>query len=73
MDDLVNAGVSVGFTLCNVVGDLIDSVTLDIVVGFTLGDVAGVIYGVGAGVESTLGNEDKIKFYEMMMVEPWWW
>ena len=68
MDGLENVGVSVGLTLDDVIGDLIDVFTLGILVEFNLGEVVGVISGVGVGVDvgigvgSTLGNDAKIKF-----------
>ena len=72
MNGLLNTGVSVGFTLDDVVRYFIDDVTLGAVVGFTLGDAVGVISGVGEFVGFTFSDEAEIKFYETMMVEPWW-
>ena len=58
----VNAGVSVGFAIGDIVGNLIDGVTLGAVIRYTLGDLVWLISRVGAGLGSTLGDDAEIKF-----------
>ena len=62
MNDFETLGVSVGFTLGDVVGGLIDGITLGTWVGLTLGNVVRVIYRVGLAVGFTLGDDAEVKF-----------
>ena len=68
MNGLVNTGVSIWLTLGDVIGDLIDGVTLDAVVVFTLSDVVGGVSGLNIGLVSILVDDTEINLCEVMMV-----